>query len=178
MTLVEAKPGFYDVENSAIAREALNILKRHFPLKEDHIQKGIQARPACRFERVGQVIFDVAHNVAGFQRLIEAIELHYPGNSWSAVVGMSADKDIRSCLKLLAAKAKHLYLVPSPSLKPATVTQMGQVLQSERMTHFSSMPSIQEGVRAALTSKELVVVCGTFYIMQEARQEVLGIEVS
>ncbi len=173
---VAAQPGFYDLENSAVAKEALKILQCHFPLTDAHIEEGIKNRPPCRFECQGRVIFDVAHNVAGFQRLMEAIALHYPGQSWSAVVGMSADKDIRSCLKLLAAKAAHLYLVPSPSVKAIALGEMSQLLQNEGILHFSPKPSIQEGVKAALEATDgLVVICGSFYIMQEARQEIFRI---
>lgn len=173
---VEAQPGFYDIENSSIAEEALKILQSKFSLKAEHIHEGIRVRPSCRFERVGRLIFDVAHNTAGFQRLIEALEIHYPGQAWSAVVGMSADKDIRACLKLLAAKASHLYLVPSPAVKAATPDKMSQLLQEEQISHFSPMPSIQQGLKAALAAAEgLVVVCGSFYIMQEARQEIFRI---
>jgi dihydrofolate synthase / folylpolyglutamate synthase len=171
---VESQPGFYDHENSAIARKALEILR----IKEKDIEVGLQTRPPCRFEQIGRAILDVAHNPAGFTRLIEAIDFHYPGKRFSAIVAMSRDKDVRTCLSILAARASHLYLVQSPALKALSVEEMSQILRQEGITHFTADLSIGESVCRALALEELVVGCGSFYIMEELRQEVLRIEIA
>jgi dihydrofolate synthase/folylpolyglutamate synthase len=171
---VEAEPGFYDVENTAIARKALEIL----PYQCQDIETGLKSRPACRFEQIGNVIFDVAHNPAGICRLLEAIEFHFPGRPFSVLIGMSRDKDVRKCLKMLAEKASHLYLVPSPALKAMSVEEMVEILRQDRIACFTAGLTIQENIAKALTAEELLVVCGSFYIMKEAREEVVRIQVA
>ena len=166
--------GFYDVENSAIARQALEILQ----IPEKQIQAGLKHRPPCRFERVGRAILDVAHNPAGFMRLTEALDLQFPGQRFAAIVGISKDKDVKKCLSIIAEKAAHLYLVQSPSLKAMSVEEMSQILRQEGITHFTAGLTIQESVTQALASEELVVGCGSFYIMEELRQEILRIEIT
>lgn len=173
---VEAQPGFYDVENSAVAYQALKLMP--YPLSAEDIETGLKSRPACRFEQVGNVIFDVAHNPAGISRLLEAMEIHFPGRRFSVVVGMSKDKDVRKCLSLLAERADHLYLVPSPALKAISVQEMCEILRHDGFDHFTAGLSIQESINRALATEELLVVCGSFYIMKDAREEVIRIQIA
>ncbi len=173
---VEPQAGFYDIENSAVARQALELLL----IQEKDIEAGLKVRPPCRFEKIGRMILDVAHNPAGFTRLIEAAELHFPGKRFSAIVGMSKDKDVRKCLSILASKASHLYLVPSPAVKAISVEEMSEILREQGFSRFTAGLSIKESISQALASEELVIGCGSFYIMEEMvrrSQEVLGIEV-
>jgi len=169
---VEEVDGFYDLENSAVAHQALKLLP--YPLSNEDIEIGLKSRPPCRFEQIGNVIFDVAHNPAGILRLLEAMEAHFPGQRFSVVIGMSKDKDVRKCLTMLAEKASHLYLVPSPGLKAIGVEEMSEMLRQEGVSHFTAGLSIRE----ALAAEELLVVCGSFYIMKEAREEVTRIQVA
>lgn len=171
---VEAQPGFYDVENTAIARQALEIL----PYRCPDMETGLKSRPSCRFEQVGNVIFDVAHNPAGICRLLEAMEFHFPGRRFSVLIGMSKDKDVRKCLSMLAAKASHLYLVRSPALKAMSVEEMVEILRQEEISHFTAGLTIQENMTKALAAEELLIVCGSFYIMKQAREEVVRIQVA
>jgi dihydrofolate synthase/folylpolyglutamate synthase len=170
---VGPQPGFYDLENSALALQALKLLP--YPLSEKDIEIGLKWRPPCRFEQIGNAIFDVAHNPAGCTRLLEALEIHFPGRRFSVLIGMSKDKDARKCLSILAKAADRIYLVPSPARKALTVDEMGQILQQEGFDHFAAGVSIKESVREALAAEELLLVCGSFYIMKEAREEVLRI---
>ncbi len=171
---VESQPGFYDVENTAIARQALKLLN----LSSPDIEAGLRWRPSCRFEHIGKTILDVAHNPAGFIRLLEAFELSFPGRRFSAVVGMSKDKDVRKCLMMLAERADHLYLVQAPIDKAVPAEEMGQILRQNGFDRFTAGLSIGDSVREALASEEMVLVCGSFYIMKEVRQEIFGIKVA
>lgn len=171
---VEHQGGFYDLENAAIARQALEILN----CPSQHIEAGLKYRPSCRFEQVGKVIYDVAHNPNGFKRLMEAMEFHFPGQRFSALVGMSKDKDIKECLSILSQRADRLYLVQSPALKAASIEKMSDILQQDGFIRFSAEVSIKETVEKALASEDLLVVCGSFYIMQKVREEILRIQIA
>lgn len=171
---VEPQPGFYDLENSAIARQALEILKCPLP----HMEAGLKCRPSCRFEQVGKVIFDVAHNPAGFMRLMEAMELHFPGQRFSAIVGMSQDKDIKECLSILSQQADHLYLVQAPDVKAASIEKMSSLLRQDGFPRFTAGLSIPETVGKALASEDLLVVCGSFYIMKEVRDGIFRVQIA
>jgi len=173
---VELEPCFYDVENTAIAAQALKLLK--YPLSEKDIEIGLKSRPPCRFEQIGNVIFDVAHNPAGITRLLEAFDLHFPHRPFSVMIGMSKDKDVRKCLSILAQRATHFYLVQSPAFKAMDVEEMGEILRQDGFTHFTAGLSIKESVEKALSAEDLLIVCGSFYIMKEAREQVVRIQVA
>jgi dihydrofolate synthase/folylpolyglutamate synthase len=159
--------GFYDLENQQIARTALEVLQ----IEERAIQQGLQHRPPCRFQEIDGVIFDVAHNPDGFSRLVQALEIHYPGRAFRCVVGFSVDKEIPACLQFLE-KASHLYLVQAPSARGAPVEMLERMLRERGYLSFSGESSIasavQKGKREARAAGELLVVCGTFFIMPAA----------
>lgn len=159
--IVERVQGFYDLENAAIARKALEVLG----VPEYAIVEGLKHRPRCRFEQQGNVIFDVAHNPDGFKRLLEAIEIHFPGQPFKAAVGMSKDKEIEKCLSLLAEKAQHIYLLQASSLRAAPIEEMASILDRIGYKNFSK--------ELVLPQKDLLVVCGTFFIMEEAHCRLL-----
>lgn len=60
--------------------------------------------PKGRMEELSKeplILFDIAHNPSGVQRLIESIQLKYNGLKWNIIVGTLIDKDILSILEIL-----------------------------------------------------------------------------
>jgi dihydrofolate synthase/folylpolyglutamate synthase len=173
-------PGFYDWENTAIARQALNLLRDRYPLTDEIIEQGLVVRPVCRFERIGNVIFDVAHNPDCFHRLLEAMETHYPSQPFTAIIGMSKDKDVKTSLEILSQKADHIYLVQGATPRAASVAEMKEILSQINYPRYTAGKTVKECLELThdrLVQGRLVVVCGTFYIMQEAREHVVGVQV-
>ena len=95
--------GFYDHENNAIARAALEFLN----VPEPAIAMGLQRRPSCRFEIVDPrpVILDVAHNPDGFAHLKQALEWNYPGERFHFVFAMGKDRDPVECVTAIRRSA-------------------------------------------------------------------------
>lgn len=137
---------FYDEENRQIARLALKLLG----VSEKAIEKGIAIRPPCRFEQIGDTIFDVAHNEDGFIKLVSALQWHFPNEKFDVIAGFSPTKDWESCLDRIRPVAEKIYLVaPHPRLLP-----LGDL-------------SLEEAFQM---SKRRKVVCGSFYLMAEAKR--------
>ena len=160
--------GFYDCENSEIARVALQQLN----VSKEVIEQGIKCRPLCRFEEIDGVIFDVAHNQHGFYRLLEALELHYPEKELRFIVGMSRDKEWKECLTLLKERAEHIHLVAGATPRAADPHLLATFLRESGYSHVRSSPSIasamEEEKRHADKTGALLVVCGSFYLMRDA----------
>lgn len=167
---------FFDEENSAVAELVLKQLP--FPVSPESIAKGIRARPPCRFERVGEVIFDVAHNPDAIFYLLQALHTFFPKRHLRFLVGFSADKEYESCLRHLSDVATHIHLVQAPTARAAPVEMLAGVLDALKVPFYSTHEAIADGVRqaheTALRQGELLVVTGSFYIMADAK-EVLGI---
>jgi len=168
----------YDLENQETARLALELLASHFPISSQALQKGLLAKPACRFEQVTKnkpVILDVAHNPHGFTRLIQALRAHYPQHNYRFVVGFSKDKEISECAHLIESAGIAVHLVSGAHPRLASIHELQALFRAKGTLE----PSIAQGIAHALLAPsdtpEVVVISGSFFIMAEARNA-LGIE--
>ncbi|PWU15512.1 MAG: bifunctional folylpolyglutamate synthase/dihydrofolate synthase [Chlamydiae bacterium] len=163
---------FFDEENREIAKNALELLKTDFVLTQKSIDQALILRPSCRFEVCGDVIFDVAHNPEAVFYLLQALHYFFPQRRLRFVVGFSKDKDYESCLELIAPVATHVHLVQG-SGRLTSVEELSFVLKDVPSSFYTCHQNIEEGVKAAFSfasqTNELTVVCGSFYIMQEAK---------
>ena len=163
----------YDRENQEIARIALDLLRSRFQLTDEAIRIGLEARPPCRFEQhqiTGKtVIFDVAHNSHGFARLLQKLD----HRSCRFIIGFSANKDITPCARLIESKAKAIHLVSAPHPRLASVDAIQPVFSHP---HLYPEETIADAIHKALQGpEELIVITGSFFIMQAARKA-CGIE--
>ena len=190
----------YDIENSRIAKAALNLLiqKRKdnssFPstaLTAAMIEQGISHRPSCRFEVIESMegdkkcttILDIAHNPPALETLVAKLKKTYPDKVKRFVIGFSADKDIKENAKLLLSivpDPSHIHLVEAVNLRAAKVEDILDQAPELRNSNnaLDGDRSITTQVRCAKAiasaNDELLVVCGSVFLMAEARQA-LGI---
>ncbi len=160
---------FYDEENSAVAELAIAQLQ----LGTKSFEQALSVRPPCRFERYGDLIFDVAHNPEAIFYLIQALHHFFPESRFRFLVGFSKDKEYDQCLELIADVASHIHLVQAASPRAATVEELTAALKNEGPAFCTSHSSIKEGIEEAypeaISQGEILVVCGSFYIMAEAK---------
>lgn len=163
---------FFDEENSEIAKRALEQLKDDLMLTQKAMDQALILRPSCRFEICGDVIFDVAHNPEAIFYLLQALHYFFPQRRLRFVVGFSKDKDYESCLELIAPVAVHVHLVQGND-RLASIQELSFVLKDAPSFFYTCHQSIEEGVKAAFSfasqAEELTVICGSFYIMQQAK---------
>lgn len=143
--------GFYDLQNQEVARLALEELK----LPEAAIQQGLAHRPPCRFEQVGSTILDVAHNPQGFKTLKEALRLFYPQEKFHFILAFSKDKDWQACVREIEEIGARISFVSSSHPR---LLNLGK----------KSLPELLG------STSHRDVICGSFYIMEEAKQLLLS----
>jgi folylpolyglutamate synthase/dihydrofolate synthase len=189
----------YDIENAVIARAALRVMEKNgdlqdFPLSEDVIQKGTGQRPPCRFEELTvrgstsekliPVILDVAHNPDAMKYLVKKIQATHPNKASKIrmVVGFSADKDLRQCGQTLLdfnSDPNRLHLVEAAHPRAAKLEDMfsaePRLLKSNFNENNRSITmQVETALRLAEENDEMLVICGSVFLMAEAR-EALGI---
>ena len=191
----------YDVENSRVATAALELLSRagnnnnsnnnsSLPLKvisKDHIERGTSQRPSCRFEEIQKhsikVILDIAHNPPAMKTLIAKLQVTYPKQSKRIVVGFSADKDVAQCSQMLLSIVKdpsRIHLVEAVNLRAAKIQSIIDADPQMKNTNFdvedrSITAQVKLASALAEESGEILIVCGSVFLMSEAR-EALGID--
>ncbi len=167
---------FYDEENSAIAELALSRAQLFFTLDQTAIEQALPIRPSCRFERIENVIFDVAHNPEAIFYLLQALHTFFPQGSFRFLVGFSKDKEYAQCLDLITTVATHLHLVEAATPRAASTDELKSLLKEDFTTHSSVEEGVKEAYATALAQNEILVICGSFYIMAEAKRVVTQIQ--
>lgn len=160
----------YEEENRAVAKRAMELLK----LSPQAIHEALPALPPCRMEEVKPgIILDVGHNPDGLEQLFRSLRHKYPKHSFRVVCGLSKNKDLAACMAILKQNADFIHLTEAPSGRAAKASDLSHFLGQ----HFSQDISIKSSIHQAISSlqgNQLLVICGTFFIMADAR-EALGI---
>ena len=183
----------YDMENSRIASAGLKLLQHSHPevigsISEDVIRKGTSIRPPCRFEQVQlkdslTAVLDVAHNPPAMEYLVRKLEATYPGEKFRMVVGMSSDKDLKLCgqavLRAAGGDASRIHFVEAAHPRAAKLEAILLATNLHGANHDlvdrSITRQITEATKRAVENDEILVVCGSVFVMAEAR-EALGFE--
>lgn len=174
----------YEQENQAIAKAALEKLSASFPLSQEAINQGLKGCQPCRFECLPMdppVILDVAHNPDGLFHLFKAVRKRFPDKSIRVVFGLSKNKDIEQCLKIIVEAGTDFHLIEAPSERAAPVALLEKGLEEQQVNpkHLFINQTIEESVAKALQQardhQQILVICGSFFIMSPVRA-VLGIQ--
>jgi dihydrofolate synthase / folylpolyglutamate synthase len=188
--IVNGKFDTFDDENNTIAKMALQAIK----ISEKNIAYGLSTQMPCRFEIFTTkqlskfqnspfpecVILDVAHNPDGLSRLFEAIDIKFGKRPLRVICGLSKSKDIRSCLKILSQHAQHFHLVEAPNGRGAHPEMLSEILEGLQIPKNAICISgnisetVHQAIAASAKAQEILVICGTFFIMGEVRNA-LGI---
>jgi dihydrofolate synthase / folylpolyglutamate synthase len=192
--LSEADLEDYDVENARVASAGLKLLQRSHSnvvgvIPDDILCRGTAIRPPCRFEHVQldsglTVILDVAHNPPAMDYLVKKLRKAYPARKVRMVVGMSSDKDITLCghsvLVAVDGDASRVHFVEAAHPRAAKLEAILEVTNLYDHAHYDMKdPSITKQIALAtalaLQNDEILVVCGSVFLMAEAR-EALGFD--
>ncbi|MBA3602495.1 MAG: bifunctional folylpolyglutamate synthase/dihydrofolate synthase [Parachlamydiaceae bacterium] len=172
----------YNDENNAIVKKALELLY----VSDENILGGCSVMPPCRLEKVilkgGSkedqplgIILDVAHNPDGLKNLFVAVERLYPGAKLRIVCGLSENKEIPACVSLLKENGSYFHLVQannSRALDKDILQEefLNQNVAEDRIFVASTIEqSLDKALEMAVRHQEVLVVCGSFYIMSEVR---------
>lgn len=183
-TQVKCHSTLFEEENNQIALTAINELAHLFHLNSHAIEIGLKAKQPCRFERVAgnpSIILDVAHNPNGIQHLFHMLNHAYPNQPIRLLFGLSKNKDLKECIKLIANQGKHFHLIEATNGRGAPIQDLyDQLLEfkvnpADVFTHHSILNAVQQAKEEASKFGEVLVICGSFFIMSQVRQA-LGIE--
>ena len=162
----------YDEENRATARLALQSISDQLLLEPAAITAGLQAMPPCRFERrrfaEKDLIFDVAHNLQGFERLIALLHYHFPSAALRFVCGFSKGKEIDAIAKLIEPAASAIHLVTGPHPRLAPLDELAPYFPPQKTLLENSIAKGVQNACEAAAASEVIVVAGSFFIMEEA----------
>jgi dihydrofolate synthase / folylpolyglutamate synthase len=176
--------GEHQRHNAACALAALVQLRAAgFDLPDRTLRRGLaRTRWPARLERVPgrpSFVFDAAHNLQGCQALARyltegagaAAPRRQPGRR-VLIFGAMADKAYGKMLALLAPIMDRVFFCAPPLRRAASAAQMGKHVRGTPTRDVAD--ALARARRAACPGGE-VVVCGSLFLVAEARAQVLGL---
>lgn len=170
--------GAHQRQNLAVALACLEALKE-FPLTPEQLLEGVRtARWPGRLEEFPGsplVVLDGAHNPAGVQVLIAALETEYANRPVHLVFGVFADKDSEPMMRALFPKVAALYLTPvgSPRTRdPRSYEALARTLNSQ-VSLYPDATSALSAAKCAAPARGVVVVAGSLFLVGQLRQALL-----
>ncbi|MGN7476786.1 bifunctional folylpolyglutamate synthase/dihydrofolate synthase [Solibacillus silvestris] len=148
--------------------EVLDIFE--LELDEQKIQLGIKnATLAGRFEQVlPNVYFDGAHNPASIQSLVDTIKEHFPMKRIEFVIGLLADKDVRSILHILEEVGDAFYFADIQNERAMQATAIYSLSHAEEKQIISDVAAL---LKLPLQEGTIRIVTGSLYLLSEIRQK-------
>ena len=162
--------------NAALALCVLELLAaRGYPLDESRIRKGLgSTRWPGRLEFAHPlpgkppVLYDGAHNPDGARALAAFLKTEFPDKRKILVFGVMKDKDFKGMLGELLPAVQHVIITRPDIARAAAPADVASHAPGALVTD-----SVKEALEAAFktaTSKDLIVVAGSFYTLGETKR--------
>lgn len=172
--------GTYQPNNAALAIETAEVLRtRGFAISDEAIREGLAAvRWPGRFELIHRdplFILDGSHNPQGMLATVESLKTFFPGQKLWFLIGIMADKDVRSVARLLAPLAAGFAAVEPPNPRAMKAGELASLLSAETGAPALPFPTIGEGAAWVLARAGKDGVCaalGSLYFSAQVREAV------
>lgn len=134
-------------------------------------QEVVCRRPLC--------LIDGAHNPDGIDSLCHALDTIYSGRSLTVVMGMLEDKDYLYGLTQVARRARRFIAVTPAGTPRALPAEKAAQLARQ---HCAQVEVMEDPVQAAALARrqagpdDLVLACGSLYMIGDAKRGFLSVE--
>ena len=168
--------GGHQVENAETALAAVEQLRKTIDITNRNIADGFEVttNPA-RFEllsRSPDVILDGAHNPDGISALKDAFKKYFGDKKAVLILGMLADKDSKSSLKLLKGMFETVYTVPVDNPRTLSAAALAEECR-EFFDDVEAFGSVFEAFDKAcgICRKDgrALVIAGSLYLAAQIR---------
>ena len=153
----------YINENEAIAKRALDfiVLGTEFEMSK--------STPPCRLEvrKLGSttVIFDVAHNTDGLNKVFSEIKSRYCGQNIHTIFGISTNKDCSEMLNILKKESADLHYVENEHPRVCPLEEIQKELPDINYLN------LEQFVAQAVAKEGIILVVGSFFIMHDMKEK-------
>ncbi len=170
--------GQMQLQNAAGVIRALRCLGDTLPVNTQAIRQGLlSVSLPGRLQRlpgIPEVILDVAHNPQSAQALADNLAAMPCAGRSLAVVGMLADKDIASVLRIMAPAIDDWFLAGLDVWRGADCDTLVAALEGEGIGPYRCHLSVTEALATAREQageQDRIIVFGSFHTVAEALAE-------
>lgn len=169
--------GEHQVRNTLTAIASLWLSNGTYRVPMNEVNKALaKLQLPGRFQRVGEWVFDVAHNAAGARALAEAIRVAKLPRPVTAMVAVLADKEWQAVLEALAPMVDRIIITQAPTA-PADRTwdPMAAAMYVNKLRVPVDLEvNFDFALQRAADAKGSKIVTGSFHTVGDAMQR-LGI---
>lgn len=174
--------GAHQLRNAVTVIETVNVLrKRGFEISDDELEAGLYAVSwPARFEILRDdpwFVVDGGHNPQCAEALRDCILKYFPNEKRVLLMGVLADKDYRSIVKILAPLFDAFVTVTPNSPRALDAKDLAALFE-EYGREVKTADSIRDGVGLAVGMAQslgaMVCACGSLYICGEIRECFVG----
>ena len=126
----------------------------------------------CRIKDISTnetpIILDVAHNSESISSLVKTLNEIYKNTKWNIVFGVMKDKSIKHILELLAPICNQLILPKLNLERAASPEEIKTIAEQIGIKNIQIKANISDACAIIRTEDLPAVVCGSFYIMEDA----------
>ena len=172
--------GAHQLNNAAAALTTVAVLRdRGLSIPEKAVAEGLrQVRFPARLELLQQqpvVLLDGAHNPGGAEALSKAIREYLPDRRKIGVVGMLADKDVRTALSMLIPLFDRIVTTTPPNPRAMSAQELAGIAAEYGVpveAEPDDLAAFQKALAAAKSSGSddtAVVIFGSLYLASSIR---------
>ena len=166
--------GLHQADNAALAVAAIDALRsRGWDISDGALRDGLaRTRWPGRLEVIDKnpiVLVDGAHNPAGLERSLAAVQKLAKGRPLVIVFGAMSDKDLPSMLALLRSVAAPVIFSRIDWHRASPPAVLAELFGGESETAQSSAEALGRA-RERAGRDGIVLVCGSLYLVGEVKQ--------
>ncbi|MBO5302871.1 MAG: bifunctional folylpolyglutamate synthase/dihydrofolate synthase [Lachnospiraceae bacterium] len=175
--------GSYQVQNSALAVEVLQVLRgMGYKFEDKAILNGLKkAVWQGRFECIHKnpfFVIDGAHNTDAAEQLKKSLLENFPDKRKIGIMGVMADKPYKEMLNVLLPMFDKIYTVTPDNPRSLSAEKLAEVVY-RRGTEAFAAATVQEAVALAwkeieMDEKNMLVVFGSLYYLEEVKAALKG----
>lgn len=158
--------GAHQIQNAKCAIKATLLLnQKGFNITQETIKKGLEeAYFPGRFEQIGSVVLDGAHNFNGMESLIKTVKSYYKDQAFTVVFGVMEDKETLKMQTMIESVAEAIIFTEVDN--PRAMSK--QKLYERSMHPNKSVQSLSE-----LSFDTPTIVCGSLYLVSALRKRLI-----
>lgn len=175
--------GEYQIYNAITVLEVIEILRQGgFIIPQEAVKLGLQhCRMPARFDKVSDkplIIMDAGHNPQGIDVLTDLMD-RVKGCRFRIVFAVMQDKEYDYAIKALSKRVDRFYAVPLKELPRALDAKTIAKIASENCENTVVASDVNSAIDMALDEigEDCLLICGSFYIMEQARNALKNKEI-
>lgn len=168
--------GEHQLKNAAVVIETVRALDENgWQISEQHLRDGLsKTRWPARFELLQKepaVLIDGGHNPQCFESLAAGLNLYFGDKKIIFVMGVLADKDYESMLRIIIPYAKKFFTITPENPRALKSVELGKSIRKFHVPVTCSENPL-DGLKGALGEvgkEDVICVTGTFSVVSEIR---------